>query len=57
MSATLPRWILEDDMSNRLNAGDTFPEVTLMLVGGKSIRFPSELDGRYRIVLFYRGHW
>lgn len=44
-------------MSNRLNAGDTFPGIALTWVGGNSIRFPNELDGRYRIALFYRGHW
>jgi hypothetical protein len=44
-------------MPNRLNAGDTFPELSLKLVGGQSVRFPSGLDGRYRIALFYRGHW
>lgn len=44
-------------MANQLNAGDTFPQLCLTLVGGKAVRFPSELDGRYRIALFYRGHW
>jgi hypothetical protein len=44
-------------MANRLNAGDIFPELSLKLVGGKSIRFPNELNGPYRIALFYRGYW
>lgn len=44
-------------MSNRLNAGDVFPELSLTLIGGKQLRFPGELPGRYRIALFYRGHW
>lgn len=44
-------------MSQQLNAGDSFPDLSLTLVGGKSLRIPQELDGRYRVALFYRGHW
>jgi len=44
-------------MAKPLNAGDVFPDLDLALVGGHSLRFPSGLDSRYRIALFYRGHW
>lgn len=41
----------------QLNTGDAFPELTLTLIGGSPLQFPSGLDGRYRVALFYRGHW
>lgn len=44
-------------MKTVLNAGDTFPELPLSIVGGDALRFPVAPDARYRIVLFYRGHW
>lgn len=44
-------------MTNRLSIGDTFPDVTLNLVDGGTLDLPGGLDGNYKIVLFYRGHW
>jgi len=44
-------------MKTFLNAGDAFPVLPLSIVGGSVLRFPVDLDARYRIVLFYRGHW
>jgi len=44
-------------MTHFLNAGDAFPVLSLSLVGGGSLRFPADIEARYRIVLFYRGHW
>lgn len=44
-------------MPHQLNAGVLFPDLALSLVGDKSLRFPQDLEGRYRIALFYRGHW
>lgn len=40
-----------------LNTGDAFPALTFSLVDGSTLEFPGGLDGRYRIALFYRGHW
>jgi peroxiredoxin len=37
--------------------GDAFPSLTLSLVGGGSLTLPDALEGRYGVVLFYRGSW
>lgn len=43
-------------MSEKLNLGDTFPSLTLNVVGGGTATVPVP-DAKYTIVLFYRGHW
>lgn len=40
-----------------LSPGDVFPSLTLPKVGGGSFSVPGVLDGRYGVVLFYRGSW
>jgi hypothetical protein len=44
-------------MSKKLGIGDTFPRVTINLVDGRTLDLPDGLDAKYRIFLFYRGHW
>jgi peroxiredoxin len=44
-------------MGNKLDAGDTFPDMALNLVGGSTLRLPGDLKSNYSIILFYRGHW
>ena len=44
-------------MAAKLNLGDTFPSLTLNLVGGGTVTVPETNDAKYQIVLFYRGHW
>ena len=44
-------------MAEKLGPGDAFPSMTLQIVGGGSINLPDYMDGRYNILLFYRGHW
>ena len=44
-------------MAQKLDAGDAFPSVTLNLVGGGTMTVPDDLDSKYRVILFYRGHW
>lgn len=44
-------------MAEKLNAGAAFPRLTLQLVDGRSVTLPDGVDGRYKVVLFYRGHW
>lgn len=44
-------------MAEKLQAGDTFPEVSLDLVSGDTVTLPGDLDMPYGVVLFYRGHW
>ena len=44
-------------MNQKLNSGDTFPTMTISLAGGGTLDLPSGSDTKYRVVLFYRGHW
>lgn len=45
------------NMTAKLDTGDLFPKLTLQLVGGKSLSVPDDLDAKYKVILFYRGHW
>lgn len=44
-------------MAEKLDIGASFPKLTLNLVGGGKLDLPDGLDAKYRVVLFYRGHW
>jgi peroxiredoxin len=44
-------------MAEKLNTGDRFPDMTLDLVDGTKLDLPAGLDARYKVILFYRGHW
>ena len=45
------------NMAEKLGIGSTFPSFPLTLVDGRTVTLPEDLDGRYRVILFYRGHW
>jgi peroxiredoxin len=40
-----------------LNAGETFPELTITVPGGDTLTLPGALAGGFGVVLFYRGAW
>ena len=44
-------------MAEKLNTGDVFPKLTLDLADGTTLALPDGLDARYKVILFYRGHW
>jgi peroxiredoxin len=44
-------------MSSRLQNGDRFPDLTIDIVGGRTLAIPRDLAGSYAVVLFYRGSW
>lgn len=44
-------------MGEKLGIGAAFPSFPLTLVDGRTIALPDQLEGRYRAILFYRGHW
>ena len=44
-------------MNQKLGTGDVFPAMTIPLVGGGTLALPGGIDTKYRVVLFYRGHW
>lgn len=43
-------------MAEKLNAGDQFPRLSL-LVGESTLALPEIKESGYSILLFYRGHW
>jgi peroxiredoxin len=40
-----------------LQPGDTFPELTLTVPGGKTVTVPETFVGQFGVVLFFRGAW
>ena len=44
-------------MADKLDSGDPFPNLRLQLVDGTALELPGGLDARYKVILFYRGHW
>lgn len=44
-------------MAPKLNSADRFPSLTLKRVDGGTLELPDGLDARYKVILFYRGHW
>jgi peroxiredoxin len=41
----------------RLRNGDRFPTITAPSIEGGEMTIPQELEGRWAVLLFYRGHW
>ena len=44
-------------MADKLIEGDAFPSVALNLVDGGPLTIPDDMDSKYLVALFYRGHW
>lgn len=44
-------------MADKLNSGDVFPKLTLELADGGKLELPDGVDAKYKVILFYRGHW
>ena len=44
-------------MPSRLHNGESFPNLVIDLVDGRTITLPRDLAGSYAVVLFYRGSW
>ena len=44
-------------MTDKLQGGDTLPDVSLQLVGGGTVNLPADVETPYAVALFYRGHW
>jgi hypothetical protein len=43
--------------TRRLDTGDTFPPLTIRMLGGETIKLPEDVAGNWCVVLFTRGHW
>ncbi len=44
-------------MTKKLGIGDSFPKITLDLVGGGTIDLPTGMGSKYGVILFFRGDW
>jgi hypothetical protein len=44
-------------MIQKLESGDTLPEIQLQLVGGGTLTLPTDMDSDFGVALFYRGFW
>ena len=44
-------------MAEKLSSGEAFPKMTLRLVDGGTLELPDGIDAKYKVILFYRGHW
>ncbi len=44
-------------MTEKLGIGAAFPSLTVNLVGGGTLDLPGGLGPKYKVILFYRGHW
>ena len=42
---------------NRLDNGDPFPQLTAPRVGGDTMTLPGEIEGKWAVVVFYRGNF
>ncbi len=47
----------DKNMAEKLGIGSAFPDVTIDTVDGESLSIPASLDTKYKLILFYRGHW
>lgn len=44
-------------MSDKLGIGASFPSLTIKPVSGGTLNLPGDLKTKYKVILFYRGHW
>lgn len=44
-------------MSEKLGIGAAFPSLVLTTTDGTQMQVPGDLDSKYKVILFYRGHW
>jgi len=44
-------------MAEKLNTGDMFPSMAIHLTDGGTLALPGGIDAKYKVILFYRGHW
>ena len=44
-------------MADKLGIGAVFPHMKINVVDGGAIELPQGVNAKYRVVLFYRGHW
>jgi hypothetical protein len=48
---------MAQSLGNKLDSGDTFPDLELKLVGGGAQKISQISGGQWSVVLLYRGEW
>ena len=41
----------------RLQNGQRFPTIEVTTLAGEVLTLPDDLEGKWGVLLFYRGHW
>jgi len=44
-------------MTERLSAGQMFPQTTITLPDERRMTLPDDLGDSYKVILFFRGSW
>ena len=44
-----------DSAARRLDTGDSFPQLTVRMLGGDTVNLPEDVEGRWCVVLFKLG--
>ncbi len=48
---------MAQDSARKLDAGAQFPPLKLSLIDGSTLQLPGDGEGRWVVLLLYRGHW
>ncbi|MEN8143451.1 MAG: hypothetical protein ABFS14_00750 [Gemmatimonadota bacterium] len=48
---------MAQDAARKLDTGVRFPPLRIPLIDGTTLQLPADAEGRYSVLLFYRGHW
>ncbi len=48
---------MAQEETRKLDSGNAFPELPLRLVDGSTLTLPGGLNGKWGVLLVYRGHW
>ncbi len=44
-------------MAKQLGPGDSFPNYNVATAAGGRLNIPTDLEGDYAVIIFYRGIW
>ena len=44
-------------MARKLDLGDVLPRMALTFTDERQMTLPDQIESRYNILIFYRGHW
>lgn len=44
-------------MADKLGIGATFPTMAIATTDGRTVTLPADFPTKFKVILFYRGHW